>query len=549
MKNVIVCVFIGCVLLAACRQDKHPQGIAHVVVIGIDGLSAQGLREATTPCLDSLTQNGASNYAVRCVLPTVSTPNWNAMLTGAGPDITGVTGNGWDRNTFDLPPVIMTENRMFPNIFRVMREQKPEWEIGSVFDWGGFGNMLEAELLNTFENASGSPATAQKAAEYILEKKPHFLFIQLDEVDGHGHGKGHMSPGYLEGITEMDKQVRVIVDAIRQAGIADNTLIMVVSDHGGLYYGHGGNSYEELTVPVIFSGKGIKKNYRIKQQMYMYDVAANIAFAFGLKTPQAWVGRPTKPAFEGFDEPDNLWKGVDMLPPPAFQVGKVIEPQGDLYVDRPAEVVIRIPEGVEGVIRYTTDGTAPAKESPAYTAPFTVQKSTVITARIFSPDGESANVKAYYRVADSKAGNGLNVAFYKQNDIREIPSFRELKPVATAVCHEFSLLEPDVKTLVDQYATDFAVTFSGKIQIDADGLYTFSIRSNDGCKLYIDSELTVNSNSLGGVTNSGKIELTKGLHTIRMEYFNHDKECRLYAWYEGPGAPYQIIPADKLFKN
>ena len=82
---------------------------------------------------------------------------------------------------------------------------------------------------------------------------------------------------------------------------------MVVSDHGGIFYAHGGNSYEELTTPIIYSGKGIKKGHPIKQQIYKYDVAADVAFALGLKIPQQWLGRPVRAAFKGFDEPGNIF--------------------------------------------------------------------------------------------------------------------------------------------------------------------------------------------------------------------------------------------------
>ena len=79
---------------------------------------------------------------------------------------------------------------------------------------------------------------------------------------------------------------------------------MIVSDHGGFNKGHGGVSPEEVTVPVIYYGKGIKQNYKIQQTVYMYDVAANVAFALNLKTPHVWTGRPTLAAFEGFPEPE-----------------------------------------------------------------------------------------------------------------------------------------------------------------------------------------------------------------------------------------------------
>ncbi|MDR3194331.1 MAG: alkaline phosphatase family protein [Tannerella sp.] len=398
MKKLLVIMF--CTAFVACQQQRSPQGIEHVVVIGLDGLSSTGFRASVKPCMDSLLQHGAYSYTVRCILPTVSTPNWNAMLCGAGPEVTGAINNSWKANDFDFPYPVMSKDRSFPNIFRIIREQKPDAELGAIYHWGGFHDMLEDAILNRFEHCPTQLETAQKSAEYIVAKKPYFLFIQLDGVDGAGHEAGHMSPGYLKYIEETDSHVRLIVDALQQAGMADKTLIMVVGDHGGLFHGHGGNAYDELTTPIIFSGKGVKQNYRILQQIYKYDLAADVAFALGLKAPQVWTGRPTKPAFAGFDEPDNLWQELEVLPSPRFASETYKAPFGGEFVDR-ATVTILPPEGTEGVIRYTTDESTPTPESPVYTAPFAVEKTTVVNAKMFSDAGESVKVMAIYKITDS----------------------------------------------------------------------------------------------------------------------------------------------------
>jgi hypothetical protein len=385
-----------CLALASCRQVDYPAGIKHVIIIGLDGLSSVGLCAAATPCMDSLSQHGAYSYTVRCVLPTVSTPNWNAMLCGAGPEATGAIDNSWKATDFKFPYTAMSENRSFPNIFRILREQRPDAELGAIYHWDGFRNLLENELLNMSETFPTQLKTAQKSTEYILSKRPTFLFIQLDGIDHAGHESGHMSQDYVKYIEETDSHVKLIVDAVREAGIADKTMIMVVSDHGGIFHGHGGNAYDELATPIIFSGKGIKQNYAILQQIYRYDVAADVAFALGVKAPQVWTGRPTKPAYIGFDEPDNLLIGQEVLPSPRFASETYNAPFGGTFTDS-AIVVIIAPEGAKGVVRYTTDESIPTRESPAYATPFSVNKTTVVNAKLFNDTGESVTVTATYK--------------------------------------------------------------------------------------------------------------------------------------------------------
>jgi len=207
-----------------------------------------------------------------------------------------------------------------------------------------------------------------------------------------------MSEPYLKSIETADNLVKQILDAIRQAGIEQSTLVMLVSDHGGINHGHGSNSYEELTTPIIYCGKGIKKNYEIKQQIYRYDVAADVAFALGVKAPQVWVGRPVVAAFEGFDEPDNLWDAVQTLPPPAFATKSYRAPAGDSAYRQPVEVNIIVPAGVKGAVHYTADGTTPTRQSPVYRGAFKVDTTTLITAKFFGENGESPKVTGNYIV-------------------------------------------------------------------------------------------------------------------------------------------------------
>jgi hypothetical protein len=555
MKKLILSV-LCCISLVACQEAKFPKGIEHVIVIGIDGMSSQGFIQAHTPCMDSLLHAGASSYTVRCILPSVSSPNWSAMLSGAGPEITGVINNSWQRGVYELPAVTLTDNGYFPGIFRIIRDGKPQAVTASFYNWGGFGNLLEKEVIDSCATFPTSLETVEKTAEYILAKKPDFVFVQLDEVDGAGHEFGHMSSDYLRKIEETDTHVQLIVDAVKQAGIAGSTLIIVVSDHGGIFYWHGGNAYEEVSTPIIYTGPGVKKDYQIRRQIYKYDVAADVAFAFGLEAPQVWVGRPVRTIYEGFGEiPEPTYRETEVLPPPAFYSDPIAVPHGGLFVDKPAEVVIKKPAGVEGDIRYTLDGSIPTRTSALYDGTFRLEKSAHVTARLFGANGESPSVSANYRVIDTKAGNGLHYTFYTlPPDIREMPSFATLKPVATGTCYEMDFFAPDFLDLRTRYQQDMAVCFTGWLEIDQEGHYTFYVWTKGGSKLYIRNELILNNCRMGDSDTKGYIYLEKGRHPVRFEYARKqhiDPKVRetINLDYENGSMPRQIIPADKLFLN
>ena len=300
---VVICIGY---ILQSCNEKPSASDrlFEHVIVIGIDGLTVDGLREAKTPVMDNLIANGAIKYDARAVLPTVSAPNWGSMVHGAGPEATGLIAN--DRNKW-MQPVDISRMGKFPNIFHIVREQLPEAEQGAIFHWGGFGQLLQEETVNRYNTYDSPEETTHQVCDYINDKKPAFLFIQLDHVDGAGHRNGYgNTPKYLIAVEKADSLVGLIMESIHQSGMGNNTLVMIVSDHGGINTGHGGETVEELTVPVIYYGNGIKKNYTVQQTVYMYDVAANVAFALNLKAPHSWTGRPTLAAFEGYSEPENL---------------------------------------------------------------------------------------------------------------------------------------------------------------------------------------------------------------------------------------------------
>lgn len=86
--------------------------------------------------------------------------------------------------------------------------------------------------------------------------------------------------------------------AVEDAGIADETIIIVTSDHGGIEKGHGGITLEEMRSPFVISGKNVKKGGEFAESMMQYDVASTIAYALGVEQPQVWTGRPMTQVFK-----------------------------------------------------------------------------------------------------------------------------------------------------------------------------------------------------------------------------------------------------------
>ena len=269
-----------------------------MVVIGCDGFGAVGFTPDNTPVLHSLMREGAYTLHARGVMPTSSSPNWASMIMGAGPEQHGVTSNEWETNRFEISPTVHGMAGFFPTIFGTLRQQRPSARIAVIHDWDGFGRLVEPQAPNILENHKGSTNTAKRAIEVILQAKPTFLFVHFDDVDHAGHTFGWKSPEYFQAVAQVDGLIGDILTALKEAGIRDKTVVLMTADHGGKGKSHGGPTMEELQIPWIIAGPGIRRGHEIKVSVNTYDTAATLAVIFKLKPPPGWIAQPVREAFQ-----------------------------------------------------------------------------------------------------------------------------------------------------------------------------------------------------------------------------------------------------------
>ena len=319
MKNYAcfsLIILLSCSRICAQKNEAFPKGIEHVIIIGLDGASPDGIRSANTPVIHQLIKEGAVKWNVRTVLPSSSSPNWASMIMGAGTEAHGIIDNDWGRAEYTLPPIVSDEDGIFPTIFGWIRRNRPNAEIGAVYQWNGFGRLFEKSAVNYDKNMPDENSTTAEFCRYIGLKKPLFAFMHLDFIDDAGHEYGHGTPAYYKAVAKADSLIGVVMQQVKVSGIDKNTLVIITADHGGVGYGHGGATLEEAEIAMVIYGKDIKTGYEVQQQVYTYDLAATIAFALNIVPPYAWTGRPIKSAFTGFNEPSNLFVGKKTIAGP-----------------------------------------------------------------------------------------------------------------------------------------------------------------------------------------------------------------------------------------
>ena len=298
MLNRITLCFCMIMALAACEsgEESLKRRTRHVILIGSDGLGAYAFEKAKVPNMRKMMDGGAYSLQARAVLPSSSAVNWASMIMGSGPELHGYTE--WGSKTPELPSRVIGKEGIYPSIFSLIHEQLPDEKMGVSYNWEGIGYLFEKNLVDLDVRGETDRVTAEAAIEFITNEKPAFTFIHFDEPDVTGHQIGHDTPKYYEAVEEIDALVGMVLEALEEAGMMDDTVIILISDHGGVEKGHGGKSLLEVEIPWIIYGHGIPHIGELQSSIVTYDTGATIAWLLGLETPQFWTGRPVMEALK-----------------------------------------------------------------------------------------------------------------------------------------------------------------------------------------------------------------------------------------------------------
>jgi len=200
------------------------------------------------------------------------------------------------------------------------------------------------------------------------------------------------------------------------------------------------------------------------------------------------------------------------------------------------------------VIHYTTDGTMPNAASTIYSKPLVFKNTTslktiAIKEGLINSDVQETNVKAYElmkAVKIVKPASGLNYSYYEAEDM-SADKMGQLQPIKTGVVNNFNLDNKSRKS-------KFGFVYTGFINIAKTGLHDFYTTSDDGSLLYIDDVLIVDNNGNHGMEErSGKAILEKGLHKIKVIYFDSAGENGLSVSFNISGQNKMEVPASILY--
>jgi len=152
-------------------------------------------------------------------------------------------------------------------------------------------------------------AKKQRFAMFVHLFEPHSTYMPHDGWPITEHGTAGLMQKYDYEIAFVDGWIGKIFDALDADGLADDTMVVIVSDHGEAFgvhrfagqqmFFHGQTLYTELLhVPVMMRIPGVSPHH-VDQVVQIIDVAPTILAALGIDAPAEFKGRSLLPALEG----------------------------------------------------------------------------------------------------------------------------------------------------------------------------------------------------------------------------------------------------------
>lgn len=249
-----------------------------VILISIDGMRPDGMRECGNPYVKELEKICAYTYSAQSVNPSVTLPCHYSMAHSVTPQRHGILTNTY-----------VPEVRPVTGIFEKI---KYAGGISAMFygweqlrDIARPGSLRFATYIGTYAKESVDTELTTEAIKVISESKPDFAFLYLGETDDKGgHDNGWMSAEYMRRVSIALDNAKRIFD-----NFSDEYSIIIMADHGGHDRSHGSTMPEDMIIPLFFYGKDFMAG-ELKEELSLLNIAPTIAKLMGIEPERDWEG-------------------------------------------------------------------------------------------------------------------------------------------------------------------------------------------------------------------------------------------------------------------
>jgi predicted AlkP superfamily pyrophosphatase or phosphodiesterase len=256
-------ILIALLALFITNGQLMAQTAKHVIFVTIDGLRPDFYldREWQTPNLHALMKDGAYAKGVNSVFPSMTYPSHTTIVTGVQPVKHGVFYNSiFTPDGAQQQPYWQDSSIHATTIWKAAKEKGMTiaslyWpvsanapvdynipDIGSLGDKvreqyslpEGFYAEVKKEVFGGADKIdAGKNQNVAKIAAYVIKKsQPQLMTIHLFSVDHAEHVSGRHGAEVMEAVSDADAAVGIITDALKAAGIWENTVLFIGGDHG-----------------------------------------------------------------------------------------------------------------------------------------------------------------------------------------------------------------------------------------------------------------------------------------------------------------------------
>uniref|UniRef100_A0A0X3P1B0 GPI ethanolamine phosphate transferase 1 n=1 Tax=Schistocephalus solidus TaxID=70667 RepID=A0A0X3P1B0_SCHSO len=276
------------------------------VVIVLDGLG-QRAWDYTMANRSSLLTNITRTYGISGVVkanvPTESRPRHTAILAGFEENIANIK-TGWSRSVQPFESV-------FNNVevsWAFGSESVPLYFAANIRRMSHTISPSDAEVFQDFVRSADRILRELSPQRNSANDSTHgkIVFFNFASIDLADHIEGYSTPDYLKAVVQADNFVYAVYHFFQQRlskELMNAMTFIVTADHGVLKYGgHGGDSVNEIYVPIFIWGGGIvrEKSLPIMRRLdsisgyqillNQVDICPLIASILGIKIPSNSMG-------------------------------------------------------------------------------------------------------------------------------------------------------------------------------------------------------------------------------------------------------------------
>eukprot|EP00340_Litonotus_pictus_P005001 CAMPEP_0170517032 /NCGR_PEP_ID=MMETSP0209-20121228/3131_1 /TAXON_ID=665100 ORGANISM="Litonotus pictus, Strain P1" /NCGR_SAMPLE_ID=MMETSP0209 /ASSEMBLY_ACC=CAM_ASM_000301 /LENGTH=276 /DNA_ID=CAMNT_0010802167 /DNA_START=154 /DNA_END=984 /DNA_ORIENTATION=+ len=271
---------------------------------------------------------GSYTYKARTAIWAVSGPGWSNILAGISTELSGIVNNDWmppsiTRSHSKITPV--TGLDPLPTVFAEIKKNNPKAIIKTAESWPFLlffgdnfipGSVDEERFCHPSDELSDIYACDERMKNETLKfikEDFDFIFSYYNSMDDTGHATGFCSEKYIEHIAVVNGYIHEILDELENQGIADETTVIVTTDHGATRgtKNHGGQDDDDLLIPYLVKGPGIKKNHEIEGFVRNYISPEVVLRSLGYPPNYFWEGRVPEDMYEKAEAKGNLRSSIE----------------------------------------------------------------------------------------------------------------------------------------------------------------------------------------------------------------------------------------------